>query len=156
MLKARFYNFDERAGDPEWRSAVSALYAARETYLQTVADPPKREPAPARPSGHVIDLAVWREVVASERDPLEEAAEAYRNAAMRLLMAWAPNSSELREQIRLAAELLGVPDPMAERGYVGRRAQDIEATPSEILRLLFHSSLGLWRGEQRASQRASK
>jgi hypothetical protein len=149
MLSAPLFNFDDRAGGSDWRKAVAGYYAARETYVLTMANPQDWEPPPPRPTGQVIDLAAWRAAVAAERSPLELAAEAYRVAAMRLLMTWAPSSQELREQMRLAATVAGWDDPTFFQPSTRDPAKQ-QATPSEILRLLYNSSLGLIQGERDA------
>ena len=151
MPQVRGYKFDERAGGVEWRAAVARLYAAQATFIQTIASAPKPEPI-ARPSGSVVSLTAWREARASERDPVDEAAQAYREASIRLLAAWAPNSTELREQIRLAAELMGVADPMTMQTVGLRDLRKVEGTPAELLNLLYTSSVGLWEAEQHARQ----
>jgi hypothetical protein len=151
MSKPRAYNFDERAGGAEWRAAVARHYEAREAYLLAVASVAKPEPI-ARPSGAVVSLYDWSQARASERDPVDEAAQAYREASIRLLATWAPNSTELREQMRLAAELMGVADPMAMQTVGLRDLRKVEGTPAELLNLLYTSSVGLWQAEQSARQ----
>jgi hypothetical protein len=145
---------DERTGGAEWRAAVAGHYQAREAYLLAVVSGAR--PAPiARACGVVVSLYDCSQARASERDPVEEAGQAYREASIRLLATWAPNSTELREQMRLAAELMGIADPAGMQTVGLRDIRKVEGTPAELLNLLFTSSVGLWQAENRA-RRAGK
>ena len=141
------YSFDAAAGDGVWRAAVRNFLATQIAYSEAKSGPETRQPSPPRPSGQVIDLQAWRAVRAAEADPVEEAGEAYQTAALRLLSTWAPNSTELREQMRLAAEFMGLPDPRLWGGWRQDR-RDLQPTPETISGLIFAATYGLVQAER--------
>jgi hypothetical protein len=144
--------FHANAGDSEWAGKVRGFLAARAAYLSALENPDEPPTPPPVASGPVVDLAAVRTCRAAARPPCAAAFDAYRFAAVRLLMTWAPNSTELREQMRLAAELAGLADPA--HGDDLRHPSDVADTPEAMLALIYHSSLGLWSGER--SARAAK
>jgi hypothetical protein len=152
MHAPRHTLFHATAGDSEWAAKVRGFIAARTAYLSALETPDEPPAPPPIAAGPVVDLAAVRARRAAARPPWSAASDAYRFAAVRLLLTWAPNSTELREQMRLAAELAGLADPAHGDGL--RHPSDIADTPEAMLALIYHSSIGLWSGER--SARAAK
>ncbi|MES2343655.1 MAG: hypothetical protein V4597_18455 [Pseudomonadota bacterium] len=146
--------FAVAAGDGDWAAKVRNFNRSRDAYLAALQSPPPAEaPLPINPD--VVELAAWRHNQATRKGPLVVAFEAYRAASLRLLDAWAPNSEQLRGQMRLAAELSGMADPAHRERPEHGRDEDAPCTPSALLAVVYEASLGLWQAEQRA-RRAAK
>ena len=146
--------FHATAGDSEWASKVRGFLAARAAYVLALETPDEPQASPPISDGPVVDLATARARRNATRPPCAAAFDAYRFAAVRLLTAWAPNSTELREQMRLAAELAGLSDPAHAESL--RHPSDIADTPEAMLALIYQASLGLWVADRNRTAKAAK
>lgn len=124
-----------------WRTVAAPYWPAAKAWRDELAG---RFAA----SGRVADFATWRRL----RQGQPSNFDAYRFAAIQLLKAWAPDSTELREQMRLAAALAGVPDPAHAPPLA--HPSDIPDTPEAMLGLMYQSSLGLWLADQKRARAA--
>ncbi len=154
MHKPRDHQFHITAGDSEWAAKVRGFNAAYAAYALALKTPDEAPAPPPICAGPVLDFAAARARRNAARGPCAVAFDAYRFAAVRLLTAWAPDSQELREQMRLAAELAGLPDPAHAQGL--RHPSDIPDTPEAMLALIYMSSIGLFMAEQRRSKAADR
>jgi hypothetical protein len=145
--------FAASAGDAEWARDVHRYAEALTAYVDALKAPEGGQEAPPWPVGPVVELSAWKACKATERGPLALAFDAYKAAALTMLRRWAPNSRELREQMRLGAELAGMTDPTRLDDHT--RTDAAADTPEGVLALLYLSSLGLTQTEQRADRAAS-
>lgn len=152
MHSPRNHQFHAAAGDGEWAAKVRAFNAAHAAYALALRTPDVATPVPPICAGPVVDLAAVRARRDAERGPCAAAFDAYRFSAVRLLQGWAPDSTELREQMRLAAALAGLPDP-AHASAPGH-PNDTPDTAEAMLGLLYLSSLGLWLADQKRARAA--
>lgn len=146
--------FAVAAGDGDWAAKVRKFNRSRDAYVAVLQSPPPAI-APLVINPDVVELAAWRHNRATQKGPAMVAFEAYRDAALRLLDAWAPNSEQLRGQMRLAAELSELADPAFRERSKSGRDEDTPCTPEALLAVVYEASLGLWQAEQRA-RRAAK
>jgi hypothetical protein len=154
MHSPRSHQFHVTAGDREWAAKVRAFDVASTAYVLALKAPDAGPLMPPICAGPVLDLAAFRARKNAARGPCAAAFDAYRFAAVRLLAAWAPDSTELREQMRLAAELAGLPDPA--HAEIRHHPADIADTPEAMLALIFQSSIGLWIADRNRSKSAAR